>query len=179
MEHHDTIDKGLNLLLLVQDEAWRTTAMQNAGRSTPVAFASSPEDTVQQILRAQEPFSHVMVEPNFAGGWLPEIANIIARYSDTTTLVILGDETPISMGIEGMRALSPNDLALLIVADPHGTIPDALTPADIITAFDAGQVECQFQPIVRLTDGSRAGGIGAAAAPAARHADPGHLPAAD
>jgi EAL domain-containing protein (putative c-di-GMP-specific phosphodiesterase class I) len=157
MQYHDTIDNGLNLLLLVQDEAWRRVAMQNAGRSTPVALASSPEDAVQQILRAQESFSHVLVEPRVAGGWLPEIANVIARYADTTTLVLLGDETPVSMGIEGIRALSPNDLALLMVADPSAMVPDALTPADIITAFDAGQVECQFQPIVRLTDGKPVG----------------------
>ena len=157
MEHHDTIDKGLSLLLLVQDEAWRATAMQHAGRSTPVAVASSPEDAVQQMLRAHEPFTHVLVEPNFAGGWLPEIANVIARYSDTTSLVLLGEDTPTSMGIEGFRVASPPDLVHIITADPNARIVDALTPADILTAFDAGQVDCQFQPIVRLTDGKPVG----------------------
>jgi EAL domain-containing protein (putative c-di-GMP-specific phosphodiesterase class I) len=157
MGHHDTIDKGLNLLLLVQDEAWRNTAMQNAGRSTPVAVARSPEDAVQQILRAHEPFSHVLVEPGFADGWLPEIANVIARYADTTSLVLLGEETPFSTGIEGIRALSPTDLLHLIQADPSVVLADFLTPADIVTAFDAGQVDCQFQPIVRLTDGKPVG----------------------
>jgi EAL domain-containing protein (putative c-di-GMP-specific phosphodiesterase class I) len=156
MEHHVTIDRRLNLLLLVQDEAWRTTAMQSAGRSTPVALASSPEDAVQQLLRAHEPFTHVMVEPSFADGWLPEIATLIGRHPDTM-LVILGHETAVSNGIEGVRALSPNDLAHLITAAPNGKIPDALTPADIVEAFDAGQVECQFQPIVRLTDGKPIG----------------------
>ena len=157
MEHHDTIDKGLNLLLLVQDEAWRAMAVQHAGRATPVSVASSPEDAVQQMLRAHEPFTHVLVEPNCAGGWLPEIANVVGRYSDTTSLVLLGEDTPVSMGIEGLRVASPLDLAHIITADPNARIVDALTPADILTAFDAGQVDCQFQPIVRLSDGKPVG----------------------
>jgi EAL domain-containing protein (putative c-di-GMP-specific phosphodiesterase class I) len=157
MEHHDTINKGLNLLLLVQDEAWRAMAMQHAGRSTPVAIASSPEDAVQQLLRTHEPFTHVLVEPNFAGGWMLEIANVVARNSDTTSLVLLGEDTPISMGIEGLRVASPLELGHVIVADPNARMVDALTPADILTAFDAGLVDCQFQPIVRLTDGKPVG----------------------
>jgi EAL domain-containing protein (putative c-di-GMP-specific phosphodiesterase class I) len=157
MESRDTIDNGLSLLLVVQDETWRATAMQNAGRSTPVALARSPEDAVQQLLRTADPFSHVLVDPAFAGGWLPEIAKVVARHSDTTALILLGEETPVSLSIEGIRAPFPADLLSVIIPDPNGSIPRALTPADIISAFDAGQVDCQFQPIVRLTDGTPVG----------------------
>jgi EAL domain-containing protein (putative c-di-GMP-specific phosphodiesterase class I) len=157
MGQHATIDRSLSLLLLVQDEAWRTTALQSAGRSTPVVLAHSPEDAVQQILRTHEPFTHVLVEPHLAGTWLADIANLINRFTDRTCLVVLGDETAVSMGIEGVRAHSPHDLWHLMIAGPNAHAPDALTPADIITAFDAGQVECQFQPIVRLTDGKTVG----------------------
>jgi EAL domain-containing protein (putative c-di-GMP-specific phosphodiesterase class I)/ActR/RegA family two-component response regulator len=156
MQHHATIDKSLNLLLVVQDEAWRTTAVQSAGRSTPIAVATSPEDAVQQLLRAHDAFTHVMVEARFAANRMAEIANLVARHPDTK-LVVLGDETAVSAGIAAVRAVSRNDLAHLIGTDPSRRNLDALTPADIIKAFDAGQVECQFQPIVRLTDGKPVG----------------------
>jgi EAL domain-containing protein (putative c-di-GMP-specific phosphodiesterase class I) len=157
MERHDTNEQSLNLLLLAQDEDWREAAIQNAGRSTPVAIARSPEDAVQQLLRAHEPFTHVLVEPAAAGGWLPEIAGVVARHASTTSLVLLGQETSISMGILAIRTPAPEDLVDVIV--PGGATPRAraLSPADIETAFDTGQMDCEFQPIVRLTDGAPVG----------------------
>lgn len=141
----------MNLLLLVQDEGWLSTALHNAGRSTPVALARSPEDAVDQLLRAPEPFSHVLVEPGVAGGWLPNIAAAVARHAHRTSLVLLGAETALSLETSAIRTPLPADLVRIISTGDDGAL--ALSPADIAAAFDAGQVVCEFQPIVRLTDG--------------------------
>jgi EAL domain-containing protein (putative c-di-GMP-specific phosphodiesterase class I) len=157
MERHDTVDNALSLLLLVQDEGWRKAAMQNAGRSTPVAVALSAEDAVEQLLRVHEPFSHVLVEPSVAGGLLPEIATMIARRAGTTSLVLLGAETAVSLGVLAVRVPRLADLPAVIMAGSNGAAPRPLSPADIAAAFDAGLVDCQFQPIVRLSDGGPVG----------------------
>lgn len=153
MDRRTTTGPPLNLLLLIDDEGWRSVAMRHAGRSTPVALARSAEDAVQQVLRATDPFSHILVQPILAGGQLPEIASAAALQAGRTALILLGEETTVSLAVAAMRAPRHADLARMLNPAGEERFPLALTPGDIMAAFDAGQIHCQFQPIVRLIDG--------------------------
>ena len=151
MGHQDTLAGPLNFLLLVPDEAWRGTVMRRAGRSTPVALALSPEDAVEQIQRASDPFSHVLVQPAAAGSWMRAIAGAAAGNRGRTALLLLGEDTADSLRVSAIRVPTPGALAGAIAGGE--ATAQALSPADILAAFDTGRLDCHFQPIVRLTDG--------------------------
>lgn len=112
---------------------------------------------VRHILGTATPFSHVLIEPVYANGWLPDIADSIRNFAGATSLVFVGQETTASAGIDAIRAASPAALPKALTVAARAIEPVALTATDIISAFDAGQLDCQFQPIVRLTDGKPVG----------------------
>ena len=145
----------LTLLLLAQDEVWRRAVLPHASAEA-VESARSVDDAVQHIERDGPSFTYVLVEPAIAGPQLTAITDALTRQPDST-LVLLGTETAFSAATPALRAAAPADLQVLIKADPTLRRTATLSSADIVTALDAGQIACQFQPIVRLTDGKPVG----------------------
>lgn len=152
MEPQTEIAPALNLLLLAPDTVWRSAVLELAGRMTPIAIARSSDDAMQQLWRVADPFTHVLIQSSAAGSRLPEIASAVAQ-TGNSVLILLGDETASSFKVAALRAPLPADLLRIIAAETNDAQPLVLSPADILLAFDAGQVDCQFQPIVRLSDG--------------------------
>lgn len=165
------------ILLLSSDPAWaaatRLAIDRAAGESLQVA--DSPRDALNRLVTPAHVFSHLLMEPSAAGPYVRDLLGVTAGEAGSQVeLILLGAAD----GLAGHRVLShaptPADLADKLhppspaIAPP----PPQLSTSDIAVAFSAEDVECRFQPIVRLADRRV---VGMEALARLRHADHGTI----
>ncbi len=165
------------VLLLSSDPAWAAAARLAIDRSAgeSLQLADSPKDALTRLVRPTHLFSHLLMEPAAAGPYVRDLLGVTSGEAGSQVeLILLGA----AEGFAGRRTVShastPADLAEKLhpqsKPDAAGTPP--LSTSDIALAFSAGNVECRFQPIVRLED-RRAVGMEALAR--LHHADHGTI----
>ena len=165
------------VLLLSSNPAWAAAARLAIDRSAgeSLQLAESPTDALSRLVTPSHLFSHLLLEPAAAGPYVQDLMGVTSgEIGSQVELILLGPAD----GLADRRAIShahtPADLAdkLHPQAPPDAVENLALTTSDIALAFRAGDVECRFQPIVRLAD-RRAVGMEALAR--LHHADRGMI----
>ncbi len=159
------------MLLLSSDPAWAAAARLAIDRSAgeSLQLADSPTDALDRLVTPSHVFSHLLLEPSAAGPYVRDLLGVTAgEVGSQVELILLG-------AAEGWPAAAPSATrpprpiwpASCIRRRRRRRLPPALSTSDIAVAFSAGDVECRFQPIVRLAD-RRAGGDGSAGPAAPR-----------
>ena len=165
------------VLLLSSDPAWAVAARLAIDRSAgeTLELAESPKDALNRLVRPTHEFSHLLLEPDAAGPYVRDLLGVTSGEAGSQVeLILLGA----AEGFAGRRnmphAVKPGDLAGKL----HPVTPAAaasrphLSASDIAVAFSPGDVECRFQPIVRLADRVP---VGMEALARLRHADHGTI----
>lgn len=152
-----TIRPTRQVLLLSSDPAWAAAARLAIDRAAgeSLQLADSPTDALNRLVTPSHLFSHLLLEPVAAGPYVGDLLGVTSgEIGSQVELILLGT----AEGLAGRRAIShaptPADLAdkLHPQARQEAAMPPALSTSDIAVAFSAGDVECRFQPIVRLAD---------------------------
>jgi EAL domain-containing protein (putative c-di-GMP-specific phosphodiesterase class I) len=145
------------VLLLCSDPVWGTAARFAIDRSSgeTLEVADSPKDALSRLVKPTHDFSHLLLEPSAAGPYIKDLLGVTSGEAGSqVALVLLGPADSFADRRKVAHAETPADLAdKLHPAAPAAvaTVPH-LSASDIAVAFSAGDVECRFQPIVRLAD---------------------------
>ncbi len=170
-----TLHPARQVLLLSSDPAWLAAARlaidRNAGES--LQLAESPTDALNRLVTPNHCFSHLLLEPAAAGPYARDLLGVTSgEIGSQVELILLGEAGGLAERRSVSHANTPADLADKLhpqaALDVAGS--EALTTSDIALAFSAGDVECRFQPIVRLSDRQA---VGMEALARLRHADRG------
>ena len=165
------------ILLLSSDPAWVAAARLAIDRSAgeSLQLADSATDALNRLVKPSHAFSHLLLEPAAAGPYVRDLLGVTSgEIGSQVELILLGAADGFAERRTVSHAQTPADLRDKL----HPPVPSeivgspALTTSDIALAFSAGDVECRFQPIVRLSD-RRAVGMEALAR--LRHADRGMI----
>jgi EAL domain-containing protein (putative c-di-GMP-specific phosphodiesterase class I) len=165
------------VLLLCTDQAWANAARLAIDRSAgeSLLIADSAQDALSRLVRPSHEFSHLLLEPNAAGAYVGDLLGVTSGETGSQVKLILLGEAD---GFAGRKAVPHAHVPAELEQRLHPSI--ALTPnamptmstSDIAINFRASDIECRFQPIVRLHD-RRAAGMEALAR--LRHRDHGTI----
>ncbi len=149
---------SLNLLLLIDDPAWRDVtkrALTRLKRGQTTA-AASPIDALYRLVSPTNKFSHLLVQPSAAGGMMEDLIGMTSGEAGSPTILVVLGQPPRPMpGYSVISSPRPRALADALVTPPdRSKLPKRpyLMAGDIREALDNGYVECRFQPIVRIAD---------------------------
>ena len=138
-------------------------------------LADSARDALNRLVTPAHVFSHLLLEPSAAGPYVGDLLGVTSGEAGSqVSLILLGA----AEGFAGHRrvphAQTPADLAdkLHPPVPPDAAKPPRFSTSDMAVTFSAADVECRFQPIVRLAD-RRAVGMEALAR--LHHADHGTI----
>ncbi|WP_158745889.1 EAL domain-containing protein [Acidisphaera sp. L21] len=165
------------VLLLCVDPAWANAARLAIDRSAgeSLLVAESPQDALNRLVKPSHDFSHLLMEPKAAGPYVGDLLGVTSgEMGSQVKLILLGE----AAGFAGRKALAqayvPADLEKCLhpAAATASSGPPTMSTSDIAVNFQAADVECRFQPIVRLQN-RRAAGMEALAR--LRHPDHGTI----
>ena len=145
-----------HVLLLCDDPAWFEAAQDELtpGGST-IERASSASDALYRLVDPSHRITQLLLEPAAAGPLIRDLVGVtVGEMGSQVELVLLGNADTISSGRIMRHARTPTDLGRTLRAAapaPPSRAP-AMTTSDVAIAFDSRNVECRFQPIVRLAD---------------------------
>ena len=145
------------ILLLCSDPAWGTAARFAVDRAAgeTLEIADSPKDALSRLVKPTHDFSHLLLEPSAAGPYINDLLGVTSGEAGSqVALVLLGPADSFADRRKVAHAPTPGDLAdkLHPAVAPAAASRPHLSASDIAVAFRAGDVECRFQPIVRLED---------------------------
>ncbi len=141
-------------LLLCQDQAWPGAVQQELNRQGggTLQVAASPQDAMRRLIRPEHLISHFLLEPSAAGPFLRDLLGVTAGEAGSDVDLVLIGDVGLMTGSGALRqARTPDNLAFLLEgeAKPAGARP-ALSTSEIAVSFRPEDLECRFQPIVRL-----------------------------
>ena len=165
------------VLLLSSDPAWAAAARLaiDRGAGESLQLAESPADALNRLVTPSHVFSHLLLEPAAAGPYVRDLVGVTSgEVGSQVELILLGAADGFAERRTLPHAQTPAELADRLQSAIPPEVPDGptLSTSDIALAFSAEDVECRFQPIVRLAD-RRAVGMEALAR--LRHADHGTI----
>lgn len=144
------------VLLLCNDPAWFDAAQVELGHSSDVLDrASSPKDALYRLVEPSHRISKLLLEPDAAGPYMRDLIGVTAgEMGSQVELILLGETHAMSGGRSIRHVRTPADLvqALRDKAPARPKRLLSLSTSDVAVTFDARDVECRFQPIVRLAD---------------------------
>lgn len=149
---------GLNVLLVSNSRSW-TRAVQSAAQRMGVAAldsAASGTEAVARLVRARQPYSHVLVQPRCSDGLIGELHGLTSgELGSETKLVLLGAPHPATPRICVVPRASSRSVgeALSCGVTPAGPAP-GLATAELEAALTGSMIEARYQPIVRMSDGA-------------------------
>ena len=146
----------MQVLLLCTDPAWMLAAQRElGGKGDVVGRATSALDALHRLVEPSHQISQLLLEPGAAGSLVRDLVGVTAgEVGSQVELVILGDDGGLSGSKTVRHARTPADLGLVLRAPAparHLRAPP-LSSSDMAITFDSRNVECRFQPIVRLSD---------------------------
>jgi EAL domain-containing protein (putative c-di-GMP-specific phosphodiesterase class I) len=111
-------------------------------------------EAVIRLAGAAERYSHVLVQPGSAEGWLAELADLSSVGGSVSAMLLLGEERP---ALPRLRVIRIADAAAVRAAlRPRTTAPTAsgsrMLPIELAQALNGATIETRYQPIVRLSD---------------------------
>ncbi len=143
------------MLLLCRDPGWRQAVRQEMDRhGRALDLAESAEDAIHRLVEPAHSYSHLLLEPGAAGPYIRDLVGVSAGETGSQVELLLLGETGNMIGAQTIpRARTPDDLPGLLGLDrsvPAERPP--LSTSEIAIGFRAENLECRFQPIVRLAD---------------------------
>ena len=142
--------------MLCSDPAWAAAARLAIDRSAgeSLELAGSAADALTRLVTPSHEFSHLLMEPSAAGPYVRDLLSVTAGETGSQVeLILLGPVDGLATG-SVPHAATPADLAerLHPAAAPVPAGRPCLSSSDIAVVFSPADVECRFQPIVRLSD---------------------------
>ncbi len=144
-----------HVLLLCDDPAWFTAAQEELAGEGTIERATSAADALYRLVEPSHRITQLLLEPAAAGTLIRDLVGVtLGEMGSQVELVLLGDTDRMAGGKIIRHAHSPADLGRALRADAPAPPPRAppMTTSDVAIAFDSRNVECRFQPIVRLSD---------------------------
>ncbi len=141
------------LLLLSDDPSWLAAAQQElAAHGGGLDRASSAQDALQRLVEPRHEFSHLLLEPSAAGPHAPDLLGLTSGETGSQVeLVLLGDAVGLAKaGVP--HAKTPVELPHVFREAQHRPSLPLLSTSDIAVSFSAADVDCRFQPVVRVRD---------------------------
>ncbi len=150
------VDAKRHILLLSHDPVWAKAVRQELHREGggTVSLALSAQDALNRLVDPSHTYSHLLVEPEAAGPHLRDLVGVSAGETGSQVELLLLGGTGGNLADRTLRrARTPADVAALLEtgAQPAADRPP-LTTSEVALTFRADQLECRFQPIVRLAD---------------------------
>jgi EAL domain-containing protein (putative c-di-GMP-specific phosphodiesterase class I) len=147
--------KSSQVLLLCNDPAWVTAAERElAGSGNVLDRANSATEALHHLVEPSHRISHLLLEPAAAGSMVRDLVGVSAgEFGSQVELILLGEIKGLPGGSGIIHARTPGDLgrALREHRPPNPQKP-SISTSDVALTFDARDVDCRFQPIVRLAD---------------------------
>ncbi len=147
--------QSAQVLLLCNDPAWVVAAEVEVSKTGSVLDrASSATEALYHLVEPSHRISHLLLEPAAAGTMVRDLVGVSAgEFGSQVELILLGEVTGLPGGSGIINARTPGDLgrALREHRPPSANRP-SMSTSDVALTFDARDVDCRFQPIVRLTD---------------------------
>ena len=147
--------QSAQVLLLCNDPAWVVAAEVEVSKTGSVLDrASSATEALYHLVEPSHRISHLLLEPAAAGTMVRDLVGVSAgEFGSQVELILLGEVTGLPGGSGIINARTPGDLgrALREHRPPSANRP-FMSTSDVALTFDARDVDCRFQPIVRLTD---------------------------
>lgn len=152
----DPIDCPARLLLVSDCSQWRRAVLEAANDIGGFSVATcGAREALVRLAGAAESYSHVLVQPGSAEGWLAELADLssVGR-TPSAMLVLLGESRPALPRITVIRSADPASVraALRPPAVPFAANESRMLPAELAQALNGATIETRYQPIVRLSD---------------------------
>ncbi len=143
------------VLLLCDDPAWIAAVQHELGvRGDILERATSGTDALHRLVEPSHPFSQLLLEPAAAGPVLRDLVGVtVGEQGSQVELVLLGDASGLAGSRTVRHARTPADLGRTLreIAPPR-VRPPVPTASEVAISFDPANIECRFQPIVRLSD---------------------------
>ena len=144
------------LLLLSSDPDWLSSAHQalDGAGGGALVVAGSARESLRMLVNPAHDFTHLLLEPDAADGLMSDLLGVTAgEFGSQVELVLLGNSHGLSPGQGIPTAMSPADLSTILTqgSAPRPAYPK-LSTTDIAVSFSPKDIECRFQPIVRLQD---------------------------
>ena len=144
------------LLLISDSRRWKDAVRAAAAEIGGARVAVCPaREAVIRLAGTAESYSHVLVQPGSADGWLAEILDLTAAAgSSSTEMFLLAPPTPPPPRVGVIRsadrhsvrsALNPSPL-------PSAANESSMHPAELHDALTGAMIETRYQPIVRMAD---------------------------
>ena len=144
------------VLILCNDPAWVAAAKREVGaRGDALDCARSATDALYRLVEPSHRIAQLLMEPEAAGPLVRDLVGITAGEAGSQVqLVLLGNTEGVSGGKSLWSARTPADLgrALREAAVAGRRRVPVMSTSDVAITFDSRNVECRFQPIVRLAD---------------------------
>ena len=144
------------VLILCNDPAWVAAAQREVqARGDVLDCAQSATDALYRLVDPSHQIGLLLMQPEAAGPLVRDLVGVTAGEAGSQVqLVLLGDTDGVSGGKTLRHARNPADLgrALREAATAVRTRMPVMSTSDVVITFDPRNVECRFQPIVRLAD---------------------------
>lgn len=151
--------RSVNLLLVSESPGWHQavgSALMAMGSPAGLA-ACGARGAVARLASAHEEYSHLLLQPGAAEGFLDELVDLAGPAAGSgTEVILLGDEVPHPRLASVPAAAQPLLVAALKtrVAAHDGTATGRMTigEVELNDALAAARIEARYQPIVRVAD---------------------------
>ena len=152
------------LLLLSAADTWASSVRDEIAIAglVDVHCAQSAVDAVRRLAAANNPFSHLLVEPSYAGDLMQVLTELTAgEPGSTTALILLGGNAvrpPMANPLRTRTVTTKRPGWLARVLDQEFGSEDAepsamrTTTADLRDALAQGRLTAHYQPVVRMSD---------------------------
>lgn len=163
MEGHSQFAVEREFLVLYATDTWNSAihAAASTLSNVRVEDAGSARGAVRRLAARGSWYTHILVEPSFAGDMLPVLVSLSSGEPGSgTALVVVGDQTgwPMKSAYPNTRFVvtaTANWLSDALAAsdDSNAGTPDAdLSVSAMRAAISDQRITTRYQPIVRLTD---------------------------
>ena len=156
LNQNETPRAAKQVLILCNDPAWVAAAQHEVNaRGDFLACARSATDALHQLVDPLHQFGLLLMQPEAAGPLVRDLLGVTAGEAGShVQLVLLGNADSVSGGKTLRHARNPADLGRALREAATAVRPrmPVMSTSDVVITFDPRNVECRFQPIVRLAD---------------------------
>ncbi len=144
------------LLLITGSRRWTDAVRAAAADIGGIRVAVCPaREAVIRLAGAAEQYSHVLLQPGSADGWLAELLDLTAAAgSSSTEMFLLAPPEPPPPRVGVIRSASRRSVRKALspsTAPPAPEEPD-IQPGELHDALVSAMIDTRYQPIVRISD---------------------------
>lgn len=143
------------LLLISSSRRWHD-AVQAAARDRGARVATcAAREAIVRLAGTRERYSHVLVQPGSADGWLSELVDLSAASGGSPTeMFLLAPPEPPPPRVGVIRAANRRSVrnALSPPSPPVATDDRAMHLSELHEALSGAMIDTRYQPIVRISD---------------------------